>query len=55
MKCIDSCVVGVVIGMLFCCFLMLMFPKPKVCEVNVGMKEGKEVHVRYGVVIGDGS
>ena len=49
----DCFVVGVFVGMLLCCFLMLMFPMPKVCEVSMGVKDGKEVHVRYGVVIGE--
>jgi hypothetical protein len=47
----DCFVVGVFVGVLFCCFLMLVVPKPSVCEVVVGMHEGKEVHIRYGVVI----
>ena len=46
----DSFIVGLVMGMLLTCFLMLVIGQPKVCEVSVSM--GKETHVRYGVVIG---
>ena len=60
MKCIDSCVVGVFIGFLLCCLLFCAVkafdtakPKPSVCEVNIGYQDGKQVHVRYGVVIGE--
>lgn len=55
----DCLIVGFFMGFLVACLLLSVveayYPKPKVptCEVSMGYQGGKEVHVRYGVVIGD--
>ena len=46
---------GFLVTLLILCVVEAYYPKPKVstCEVSMGYQNGKEVHVRYGVVIGD--
>ena len=46
-------VLGVVMGLLLSCFLMLVFPMPKVCEVRVGYGNGNYKVVSYGVYKGE--
>ena len=46
----DGICIGVFLGMLMCCALMLWFSKERTCEVSMGLHQGKETHVTYGVV-----
>jgi hypothetical protein len=51
----DCVIVGFFMGFLVCllilCVVEKYYPKPNVCEVSVGYMGGKEVHVRYGVIV----
>ena len=48
MKCYESCILGIFIGALLLCLLMLLFPKGYSCEVDVG--DVNHTHVRFGVM-----
>ena len=46
----DCVVMGVFSGCLLLCFLMMVLPEKKTCEVSVMYQGGKVSVVRYGVV-----
>lgn len=49
--CYESVVIGVFLGALVLCILMLVVPKPTICEVTTG--NNKESHVFVGVIKGE--
>lgn len=49
MKDVGSFVIGVAMGIMFCCFIMLLCQEPKLCEVVSG--DLNHTHIRYGVFV----
>jgi hypothetical protein len=51
----DCLVVGFMMGFLVACLMLCVveayYPKPIECEVSIGLHNGKETHVRYGVYV----
>jgi hypothetical protein len=55
MKDIDSFVIGIFMGFLICCLVLCgvkaFFTEPMLCEVSMGIHDGKVTHIRYGVFV----
>ena len=49
MKCYESMVVGMFLGALVLCILMLNFPEQKNCSVKISHGNGNVAYVSYGV------
>ena len=51
----DCVIVGFFMGFMVACLILCVvekyYPKPNVCEVSMGYGNGKETHVRYGVLV----
>lgn len=45
----DSFILGLFFGALLCCWFMLVWPKPTICEVDYG--DVNHTHVRYGIIV----
>lgn len=49
MKCYESMVVGMFLGALVLCILMLNFPAQKMCGVKISHGNGNVSHMQVGV------